>query len=51
MRANPSALDAATSAPRPGPADTAVAAGAAHSARRSAGVRSIDTAETTRERS
>ena len=51
MRANPSALDAATSAPRPEPADTAVAAGAAHSARHSADVRSIDIADSTHERS
>jgi hypothetical protein len=51
MRANPSALDAATSAPCPGPADTAVAAGAANSARRSADVQSIDIADSTRERS
>jgi hypothetical protein len=51
MRANSSTLDAAISAPRPGPADTAVAAGAAHSARQSAGVQSIELTDTTRERS
>jgi hypothetical protein len=51
MRANPSALDAVISAPRPGPAATAVAAGAANSARQSTGVQSIDITETTRDRS
>lgn len=51
MRANPSALDAATSAPRPGHADMAVAAAAANSARQSTGVRSRDIIETTCERS
>jgi hypothetical protein len=51
MRAKSSALDAARSAPRPGPADTAVAAGAAHSVRQSPGVQSIGLTDNTRERS
>jgi hypothetical protein len=55
MRANPIALDAVISAPHPGPAGTAVAAGAANSARQSAsqsaGVQSIGISETTREES
>ncbi len=51
MRANPSALDAVISAPRPGPAGMAVTAGAANSDRQSTGARSIHITETTRERS